>query len=139
MEERPTIANEPVPVENRGNKVQVRRVRGETFRTVGVIGDDDIARSEVGHRANRRAAIEVDKAGNPDGARISEEAPFEIDQCGAEISGFLHVERAPSTLNRESGLLRDRGNLVIENFELNWIEAHCSYTNLLVRRSSAGP
>ena len=124
MQERPTVTDDFAIVEIWHNDVQIGCMRAQPLRLVGMIGKNHISRFQCAHRADGRAAIQIDKTGDAYCIGVGEELPVEIHQCRREIRCFLDVERPPGTHQSEAHFIRYGKELIVHNFQRHWIELH---------------
>ena len=99
MDERPPEADDVSAVEIGLQQVNVRQVRREAMRHVGMVSDDDVTRLQPRNDGNGLARVIVDHVRDAEIALwVSEGFAGKIHQRGAEIFSFLHIDGAAGAL-----------------------------------------
>ena len=66
-----------------------------------MVGDNHVARLQIGISADRGAAVEIEKAGDAHIGGIGEKLAVRVGQRGCEIGGILHIGRARGARQRD--------------------------------------
>ena len=124
MDEAPAVGDNAPVVKIGLDDRDIRAVGGHAARKIGVVGDDDVARLQIGNRRQRGRGVQVDKQGDARGPGVSEDAPVQSDQGAGVVGGLLDEERPRRALQRARHHLGGGNNLVGEYLKLNWAESH---------------
>ena len=124
MDEGPRVADQAVLVVVRLDEVEVGQMRRQRTREIGIIGEDNVAGSEVVELPDRGHGVQIDEQTDAGIAGTRDHTPFEVDQRAGVVGRFLDEQRARRALERGVHLLARGQHLVAEDLERHRIEPH---------------